>query len=378
VAILKNSKVLPLRLKGDNFEIGRGLGRYWGDYFGNLNKISKRNECLYGKYKDWLQDSEIDEGRGRFLTNMVQHFPALFDELVGMNVGINESNIGFNTSLFGLFTCWLGETDEEYLNCSGCSTVLLPIKNGFYLAHSDEESDDKFKQLPLVVADVSLETDDKHAHFISISHPFQLFGSAVGMNHNLAFQGNSITYNEEISRKLEKTWEKRIPKTVFTRMMLEMSGIKEIKALYNNYGSTLPNHHYVVFRDKAYSIEVKPTDKKELIVCEMEGEEAYIHTNHFLKDDSGKWVDEYKNESPARLKFLKEKINGVKSAEEIQRIFQEFLEEYLSGIPKNKLINRTSGAFFFTVEQDKPLSCEGELYFDNNSFSASTRKEKPC
>lgn len=375
MAILKNSKVLPLRLKGNNFEIGRRLGRFWGDYFGKMYKSN--NYCkrgLYCEYKEWLQNNEIEDNYAGIMTNMVQHFPSLFDELVGMNVGINESKIGFKTSLLGLFTCWLAETDESSEQYNECSSFLLPTKNGFFLAHTDENT----SQYPLVVADVSLESADKISHFISISHPFQLLGSAAGMNHNFAFQGNSIGCNEDIFDRLQDTWFKRIPKTVFTRMMLEKSNISEIETLYQKHKSTLPNHHYVVFRDKAYSIEVKPTDKKELIVRKLNSDLAHIHTNHFLDDDSSQWGYVNKNESYARLKFLKEKINGVKSAEEIQRIFQEFLEEYTSGSAKNKLINRTSGSFFFTIEQDKPLSCEGELYFDNNSFSASTRKEKPC
>lgn len=364
------TKILPL--KGDNFEIGRGLGKFWGDYFGNLDKRNRRNRKLYKMYKKWLRDDEIDEGRGRFLTNMAQHFPALFHELVGMNVGINESKIGFKTSLFGLFTCWLGETDEEYIDCNGCSTVLQPIKNGFFLAHSDEESDEHVKLCPLVVAKISLKTADKTSHFISISHPFQLLGSAVGMNRNLAFQGNSIGYNEEISGKLQKTWCKRIPKTVFTRMMLEMSSIDEIEALYKNFGSTLPNHHYVVFSDKAYSIEVRPSAKKDLIVFELEGDKPHIHSNHFLNGDSHRWAcsDKDEQESTQRRDFLNKKMESVKSAEDIQTKFLEFLEEYPS--KKNKLINSTSGAFFFTIQQGKPLSCECKLYYDGTSFSVST------
>ena len=367
-----------LKLKGDNFEIGRGLGKFWGDYFGSLDRRNGHNKELYNKYKEWLQDDEIDKGRGRFLTNMAQHFPALFYELVGMNVGINESKIGFKTSLFGLFTCWLGETDEDYFKCSGCSSVLQPIKNGFFLAHSDEgseESDNELKQLPLVIAQVSLKAAVKSSHFISISHPFQLLGSAVGMNRNFAFQGNSIGYNEEISGKLQKTWDKRIPKTVFTRMMLEMSSINEIEALYTNYGSTLPNHHYVVFSDKAYSIEVRPSAEEELGVFKVESVKPQIHSNHFLHGDSHRWAysGKYEKESIQRRDYLSKKMAGVKSAEDIQAKFLEFLEEHpLARSKNNKLITSTSGAFFFTIQQGKPFSCEGKLYYDGTPFSVST------
>ncbi len=358
-----DSKIL--KRKGDNFEIGRDLGMFWGNYFSKLDKRIK----LYRNYKKWLQDDEIDERRGKLLTNMVQHFPALFHELVGMNIGINESEIGFKASLFGLFTCWLAETDLSFEEYNGCSSVLLPIKNGFYLAHSDEYDE----PYPLVVADVSLKTADNTFQFISISHPFQLLGSVAGMNRNFAFQGNSIGCSKVIFEKIQNTWHERIiPKTVFTRMMLEKSSIAEIKTLYQNYASTLPNHHYVVFSDMAYSIEVKPSAEIELIVQDPQGDQPHIHTNHFLKDPSYEWeyTDEGK-ESRERWNILNKKMAGVKSPEQIKRKFKKYLKEYIQD--GEKLIDRTSGAFFFTIQQGKPLSCECELnYHGTPRFSIST------
>ena len=367
-----------LELKGDNFEIGRGLGKFWGNYFCKLNKIKndKRIKELHDKckklldkneYEEWLQKNHIEKKEyGKLLTNMVQQFPALFDELVGMNVGINESKIGFKASLFGLFTCWLSETDESFTAYNACSSVLLKIKDGFYLAHSDENN----AVYPLVVAHVSLKTKDKDSHFISISHPFQLLGSAAGMNHNFAFQGNSIGCKKDIFDKLRDTWHERIPKTVFTRMMLEMSSMDEIKTLYEkNYASTLPNHHYVAFDDKAYSIEVRLSPKQKLIVCPLKGEKPHIHTNHFLDQRRDK-NDKYEKESKGRWNRLKEKMEGIKSEEkDVRDKFLEFLHDR-----KNKLINRTSGSFFFKIQQRKPLSCKGELYFDNTPININTNR----
>jgi len=360
-----------LHLKGNNIEIGRSLGKFWGNYFYNLSKSkNKHSKELSDNYKEWLQNDEIDEKRWMLLVNMVEHYPDLFDELDGMDIGINESKIGFRTSLFGLFTCWLAETDSTFQECKGCSSVLLPIENGFYLAHSDEYD----KQYPLVVANVSLNTTGKTAHFISISHPFQLLGSAAGMNSNFAFQGNSIGCNEEIFEKLQRTWKKRIPKTVFTRMMLEMSGIDEIRTLYQKHTSTLPNHQYVVFRDRAYSIEVRPTARKELIINELEGNKTHIHSNHFLSDDSHQWAFSRGDEkrSIRRRDFLIKKMEGVKSATNVKTRFREFLNEYPPQSKNNKLIDRTSGDFFFTIRKGEQLSCQGKLYYDGTPFSIST------
>ncbi len=340
-----------LKLAGNNFEIGRGLGKYWGDYFAKLNIEVPGQRHLYYDYREWLQDSDIDEDRGKLLTNMVRQFPNLFDELVGMTIGINESKIGFEASLFGLFTCWLAETDL-------CSSVVFKTSDGYFLAHSDEYDG----QYPMVVADVSLEVNGKTKSFYSVSHPFQLLGSAVGINQEFVFQGNSIGCNKVTLENLQLTWNKRIPKTVFTRMMLEMSSIEEIKSLYENNASTLPNHHYVIFPDKAYSVEVKPDPGNGLVIQTLKND-LQIHTNHFRQDTSGIWEDEDLEESKTRYRRLETMMRGVNTAEQIQKAFFEFLKTYKQY--GEKLEKRTSGVFFFTVQQDKPFSCEVRLLYDN-------------
>jgi hypothetical protein len=264
---------MEIMLSGDHFEIGRNLGKFWGDYFGKMDKRVQHNKDHFDKYKEWLMNDEMDERNIGLLKNMGKHFPALFQDLIRMNIGINESRIGFKSSLYGLFTCWLAESDETFKGYNGCSSVILPIKNGFFLAHSDENE----KRYPLLAADVSLKKARKTIQFISISHPFQLLGSAAGMTTKFAFQGNSIGCSKDKFEKLRETWPERIPKTVFTRMMLEMSSINEIKSLYRNFSSTLPKHHYVVLRDKAYSIEIRPSDSKELGVKKLGDRGPYIH-----------------------------------------------------------------------------------------------------
>ncbi len=339
-----------IQLEGNNFEIGRGLGKYWGDYFTKLNKEIPCQRHLYYDYREWLQDTNIDEDRGKLLTDMVRQFPSLFDELVGMTIGINESKIGFEVTIFGLFTCWLAETDL-------CSSVVLKTSDGYFLAHSDEYDG----QYPMVVADVSLEVKKgKTKYFHSVSHPFQLLGSAVGMNQNFAFQGNSIGCNKDTLKKLQASWDKRIPKTVFTRMMLEMSTIDEIEAIYQKYPSTLPNHHYVIFPDKAYSVEVIPDSDKGVEKQKLNND-IHVQTNHFLSNTSKKWQCSGFEESKTRRRELGSTMNGVNTAEQVQEKFIKFLKTYKQ--EGEILVKRTSGSFFFTVQKDKPLSCEVHLFY---------------
>jgi hypothetical protein len=74
-------KTTTLLLTGDHFEIGRNLGKFWGDYFGKMDKRVQRNKDHFDNYKEWLMNDEMDERKKRnigLLKNMGKHFPALF------------------------------------------------------------------------------------------------------------------------------------------------------------------------------------------------------------------------------------------------------------------------------------------------------------
>jgi hypothetical protein len=122
----------------------------------------------------------------------------------------------------------------------------------------------------------------------------------------------------------------------------------------------------VVIRDKAYSIEVKPNTDKHWSVILLKGVGPHIHTNHFL-NNSRLWVYRDKDESPKRYKYLNKKMMEAKTTELVKIKFLEFLRY-------RRLINRTSGAFFFTIQKGRPLSCEGELYYNCNPFSISINR----
>jgi hypothetical protein len=78
---------MEIMLSGDHFEVGRNLGKFWGDYFSRMDKRVQRNKDHFDKYKEWLMNDEMDERKKRnigLLKNMGKHFPALFQELIGM------------------------------------------------------------------------------------------------------------------------------------------------------------------------------------------------------------------------------------------------------------------------------------------------------
>jgi hypothetical protein len=56
------------------------------------------------------------------------------------------------------------------------------------LAHNEEEE----MHYPLCYPRVRLRHKSGNREFLTVSYPFQFFGSAVGANSTLAFTGNSI------------------------------------------------------------------------------------------------------------------------------------------------------------------------------------------
>lgn len=348
-----------ITLKGSNYDVGYQLGQYWGDYFEALDRRERSNNKLYNDYFNFLENDDFDETNIHLLLNMKKCFSYLYDELRGMVKGINDSKMNCTATLYGLFTCWLAETDLTHKEYNGCSSVIIPINDGFFMTHSDEY----YAQYPMVAAKVTLQRDKDAITFFSVSHPFQLLGSGVGMNRYFAFQGNSIGCCKEIFNEIKRTPAKRIPKTVFTRIMLEMSAIKDIEDLYYKHSSTLPSHHYVITPCTTCSFEIQP-DKIGVTKKELPATKRF-HTNHFIGEGSNKWKYNDSNESRNRLEYLEKKLKYAKTEKTVKDAFLKFLDEYTEDGGKSYLIERTSGVFFFTIQNEKQFSCEFNLFKDN-------------
>jgi hypothetical protein len=218
------------------------------------------------------------------------------------------------------------------------------------MVHSDEYDD----TVPLVVADVILHGMKGEKHFISISHPFQLLGSAAGLNGAFAVQGNSIGCISKF-RKLAK---ENLPKTVLSRKMLEKTSPQEAAHLYELYPCSLPNHHLFITNEAVYSLKVRlgqsegEHNKTSLEVLDLGMGKTFIHTNHFQDEDTkgSPWVyEDSENESPERLDALKEAVKGVRTPYELEDAFLNFLRCYPKQLNRKRLLDMVSGLFSFHV-----------------------------
>lgn len=268
-----------VKFVGGYYEIGYQLGYWWTKELRRIRQYpAGRNfmEKMGSHYKGWLGSGWSDSYLPLF-SNVLMHFPEIIEEIAGMSQGARDG--GMETSLLDMFGLAMGETDEQKLSCT---SFVVKTKAGHLMAHNEEEC----QRFPLVCAKVSLKTKDENITFVSVSYPFQLLGSCVGMSKHLAFQGNSIGCMDQ-HEMLMQTWANRIPKTIFSRKLLEMKGYKEVVSLYKNFHSTLPNHQYLMAGNKAFSLEIRPIlnpahaeADKQLMVNPI-GTDGHLQTNHF-------------------------------------------------------------------------------------------------
>lgn len=339
-----------ISIEGDNYNIGKELGQFWGNYFTHLrDSKQKRHVAVYSDYKNWLTD-ERDNKKDMAKQSLVKdQFPDIWNEVQGMLEGVNESEIGFKATLGGLFACCLAESDEIWSNYA-CSTTVLREDDGYVMVHSDEY----LSPGPLVAANVSLQKKDIKIGFLSISYPFQLLGSAAGCNKYFAIQGNSIGCDKET---YDSGYD-RIPKTVFSRLLLEETTPQGVRNLYMEYPCSLPSHHALITSKGVFSIEVRPGEGTggkngvNLTEIQLKPGDKFNHTNHFKTDEmTSKWCYKDQTESPKRLLALKKYVKNATDVSTLEKAFNSFAHNYRP-TPRKRLHHTMSGIFTFVAREN--------------------------
>jgi len=353
-----------VRISGNRRLVGYKVAMEWGRLL--------RNRTKYWNYRRAEINKEIGcawrDDMLPLLQCAVIHFPEVIEEVAGMTQGAIEA--GFDTSFPNVFAYALGET-ADLAERPHCSSMVVRTPDGMVLGHNEEWYEKRVKGVdwslqlvPLLFSDVRLRQKSGHTfRFASVSYPFQLLGSAAGMNSALAFQGNSIGFAAH-AQDLMATWNKRVPKTFFTRLMLEMKSIGEVESLYRRFHSTLPNHHYVCDARQAYSLDIKPVTQSPLpnkaplrvkLIHTVD-----VHANDFLSKDRPFWrweTKEGRDDSSERYQELNELVRS--NALKDERSVFLALEKLAQGHPEQTLATIVISA------RRGNFSCRAKPYFDS-------------
>lgn len=348
--------------EGTHFQVGYKLGKYWVE---RLNGMKSNYGKLFLKknpYERWLADDYWSKDHEHLGCTFSRHFPLLVEELNGMVQGARDA--GCKVSFKSMFRLSLGEADGEL---HGCSTIAHKGTNEIILAHNEEEE----RRFPLCYARVRLLNESRDREFLTVSYPFQFFGSAVGANSTLAFTGNSIGMIKRRKNEIKHTLSGRVPKTVFSRLMLEEPHISGIERLLGRHHAILPSHWYIASRTRIASAQIRPRASvkhdaaTQLSVSDIRPETS-CHTNHFQKGRSASWSwsKSCTKESTNRLKRLEtlaqelsRRADGSVSTSSFKKVLKKHRVQPPSGM------KGTSATIILSVGQSE-TTVDAIDYFD--------------
>lgn len=371
-------KMNYIEISGSNYKIGYKTGRWWSEYFIRNRKVNSVLQFLrWCNYIDYFQSSweSKNEIHAPLLRNTMNWYPEIVEEIAGIEKGVADAfhyhKIRMRVSFLDMFCLSLGETDDGDYNCS---SAVLRTPRGYLLAHNDEY----IARYPVLAAKVAIKTTGKVKRFISVSYPFQLLGSSAGTNGFLAYSGNTIGCKEQIAA-LRSTWRHRVPLSIFPRKLIEATTINEVKDLFSQHHSTLPSHHYVIFSNRAYSLQVRPllspssNPSNQIKVINIDSN-THCHTNHFISDKGydKKWAY-YRSgelESLKRYKYLSDALRKqtVCDKQHIKKVFLNMAQH-------SRYRKQTAASYFFLVGKNSS-SLEGHFYFDSGFTKCVSLRRK--
>ncbi len=260
-----------LEVSGTPMEIGRGIGRMFGD------KIRMGLE----RRADWFGDLKafaLGEGKPAydvFVAAAMKHTPRAFNELQGWAQG---AEIPFETmmvlNLKAEFGAMIAKKEMETPTETGegnpgCSTVVF-ARDGQVIHLHNEDGHEVYTDLMFMIKAVP----DDGIPYTCLSYPGILPGNAPAVNARGLVQTTNYIACKEVRLGVGRYF--------LDRMILEASSIDEALAWSTHPDRAFGYHHvFTSFPEKrSVAVEVSP-GKKE--VKEING--LYYHTNHLVFDD---------------------------------------------------------------------------------------------
>jgi hypothetical protein len=385
-------------------EIGEFTGKYWGDYFYALRNSQhfsledRTFEIINDNYFYELRKYKYTIIRNDDFYRKIKYMERNLQKL-GMDSVLNEMHgivKGFNKSSYSLehgkkidllhvleFCCGEMFDNEQYFrdeyfakkqSNGNCTTVIAKDNNSLGIIHSEEDLNGRSPLLPLAVK-------FKDDILISVSYPFQLLGSSCGMNKNICFQGNSIKLTNKYCKSgYNNDWQNRLPKTIFSRKLLDFNTMDDIKGFLTIAKQSLPSHNYIIANNVPYSCCITPGFEnidEQYCIFEIDINKKQFHANAFDKTLHNKFVSQGKKGTSIDIHYDKEwhddSLSRINEAKEISNNFDgpvEIAKSFIYNLFLNKdkttkkLSNESLGVFCFA----KCLTTNKIMFIEHRSF----------
>ena len=291
-----------LEVSGTPREIGRGIGRMFGD------KI----RLGFERRADWFGDLKaFAAGEGKsaydvFVAAAQKHTPRAFSELQGWAQG---AEIPFETMMvlnlkaeFGALIAKkeMAASTEAVEGNPGCSTVVF-VQDGQVIHLHNEDGHEVYRDLMFMVKAVP----NDGIPYVCLSYPGVLPGNAPAVNARGLVQTTNYIACKEVRLGVGRYF--------LDRMILEASGIDEALAWSTHPDRAFGYHHVFtsLSENRSVAVDVSP-GKKE--IKEING--LYYHTNHLVfdgmrdEDQDEKYVS---SSSTSRWDVISRWAKGLKS-----------------------------------------------------------------
>ncbi|MHA1488828.1 MAG: C45 family autoproteolytic acyltransferase/hydrolase [Promethearchaeota archaeon] len=254
--MFKNNFLPFIRVKGNNYEIGKQTGHNFKNQIARAFSESKKFKAL--KELDENKPERID--RAELLAK--EYFPLYMNEIKGIADG---SNLDYRNVLIANFSQFPSKDDTE----ENCSTVIFKRKNDIILAHNEDCESVMGKYSYLLIVELENGTN-----FFAHSYPGCIPGVSFGFNsHGITYTTNSLP------NPVNKIG---LPRILFGRFVLEAKTIEEAiqraQQLSPRSGGVSYN---LISRKEKRSVNLETTADEAFLT---EIKDKYFHTNHYISE----------------------------------------------------------------------------------------------
>jgi len=275
---IQNIKFLNIKAK-DNFEFGYTLGR-------KLSPLIKKRVDWYLNNISSSKIKDVKEGLEKFVSPIVQYYPHILEEIMGMSEGSEINVLDLMLSLFDEETIILSERPH----LPRCTTFGAHLDNGDVVIGHNEDWMPEVRHDGMAIVNAEIG----NLKFLSLFYIGSLPGTSCGLNsYGIGFSGNAID---------GKKFKFGIPKSVQLRAILDTKSLTDATYI-DTFKSSINSN--LLLASKKHGL----LDSEDLWEIDRVFKDArfLVHTNH-----------------PIETKYQNKNNTGEESIDRYDYLIKEF------------------------------------------------------